>query len=274
VRTFTEDQDIILSTRQGKTIRFPVTDVRVFSGRTSTGVRGINLDDDDTVIGMSALDHVEVDVQTRDDYLHSVNAKRRLTGGDYTDRDEDLTRDQALAARLEEPVFAELMEKEEFIVTVAADGLGKRTSAYEYRISGRGGKGVTCMDLQRGDDARSTVVNAFPVKDTDQLVLVAEAGQIIRVPVADISLIGRTSRGVHVFNVAEEDRVVSVTRLRDEEGADAAEDVDDENVDDGTEGGEEEDAPAASGHEDSNDTADAGMGKGEADDEPEGTPPS
>jgi DNA gyrase subunit A len=227
VRTFTDEHDILLSTGQGKIIRFPVTDVRVFSGRTSIGVRGINLDDGDSVIAMSALDHVEVDVDTRDAYLHSVNAKRRLTGGDYTGRGEELARDQALAARLEEPAFAALAEREEYIVTIAADGLGKRTSAYEYRISGRGGKGITCMDLQRGDN-RVTVVNAFPVKATDQLVLVAEGGQIIRVPVNGISVIGRSSRGVNVFNVGEGDRVVSVTRLRDEEGADVTGDADGE----------------------------------------------
>ncbi|MDX9861995.1 MAG: DNA gyrase subunit A, partial [Rhodospirillales bacterium] len=149
VRTFAEDDDILLSTRQGKTIRFPVTDVRVFSGRTSIGVRGINLDEDDAVIGMSALKHVDIDVQTREDYLQAVHAKRRLSGGDYTGREDDFAHDQLLPARLEEPIFAELVEREEFIVTVAADGLGKRTSAYEYRISGRGGKGVTAMDLQR-----------------------------------------------------------------------------------------------------------------------------
>ncbi|MDX9862182.1 MAG: DNA gyrase C-terminal beta-propeller domain-containing protein, partial [Rhodospirillales bacterium] len=141
--------------------------------------------------------------------------------------------DQLLAARLEEPIFAELVEREEFIVTVAADGLGKRTSAYEYRISGRGGKGVTAMDLQRGQE-RTTVVNVFPVRDSDQLVLVAEGGQIIRVPVNGISVVGRASRGVNVFNVGEGDRVVSVTRLRDE-GAGIEDDEtspaeDDENI--------------------------------------------
>jgi DNA gyrase subunit A len=254
VRTFAEDDDILLSTRQGKTIRFPVTDVRVFSGRTSIGVRGINLDDDDAVIGMSALKHIDIDVQTREDYLQAVHAKRRLAGGDYTGRGDDLARDQALAARLEEPAFHDLAEREEFIVAVAADGLGKRTSAYEYRISGRGGKGVTAMDLQRGE-SRTTVVNVFPVRDTDQLVLVAEGGQIIRVPVNGISVVGRASRGVNVFNVGEGDRVVSVTRLRDE-GA-----------------GIEDDGPPADeeGNDDDNQTG-TETGSGEAGDQPEGTP--
>jgi DNA gyrase subunit A len=253
VRTFADDDDILLSTRQGKTIRFPVADVRVFSGRTSIGVRGINLDDGDEVIGMSALKHIGIDVQTREDYLQAVHAKRRLNGGDYTGRDDDLARDQALAARLEEPAFAELAEHEECIVTITADGLGKRTSAYEYRISGRGGKGVTAMDLQRGE-GRTTVVNVFPVKDTDQLVLVAEGGQIIRVPVKGISVVGRASRGVNVFNVGEGDRVVSVTRLRDE-GA-----------------GIEGDETPADDEAGEDDETGAETGSGEAGDGPEGTP--
>ena len=229
VRTFTEDHDVLLSTRLGKTIRFPISDARVFSSRASTGVRGIRLDEGDAVIGMSALMHVEVDIEQRDDYLHAVHARNRLSSGDYTDRDEDLARDQASAARMDDPVFAEMAEKEEFIVTVSNDGMGKRTSAYEYRISGRGGKGVNSMDLQRDGDS-ATVVNSFPVVQTDQLVLVADSGQIIRVPVEDIRVIGRASRGVTVFNVSDDDRVVSVTRLRDEDDeGDEDEDGEDEN---------------------------------------------
>jgi len=261
VRTFAEDQDVLLSTREGKTIRFPVTDVRVFSGRTSTGVRGIRLEDEDDVIGMSALSHFEVEVQQREEYLQAVHAARRLAGGDYTDRAEDKARDEGLAARLEEPLFAEMVEREEFIVTVAADGLGKRTSAYEYRISGRGGKGITSMDLQRGS-ARTTVVNSFPVVETDQLVLVANGGQIIRVPVDGISIVGRSSRGVTVFNVGDDDHVVSVTRLRD----DAAED-DEEDGDGESPASEGEDGIDGAGDDDSG----ADTGNGPAGDTPEGT---
>ena len=240
VRTFTQDHDVLLSTRMGKTIRFPISDARVFSSRASTGVRGIRLDEGDAVIGMSALTHVEVDIEQRDDYLHAVNARRRLTGGDYTDREEDFARDEASVARLDEAVFAEMAENEEFLVTIADDGLGKRTSAYEYRISRRGGKGVTSMDLQRQGN-RASVVNSFPVVQSDQLVLVADSGQIIRVPVKGISIIGRSSRGVTVFNVNDDDRVVSVTRLRDEDGDDEDLDEDGEEGIDGEEVIEDED---------------------------------
>ncbi|MEE2760013.1 MAG: DNA gyrase subunit A [Pseudomonadota bacterium] len=221
VRIFAEDEDVFLATRDGKCIRFPVTDVRVFAGRSSTGVRGIRLADDDTVIFMAGLRHIQTEVEARDDYLRAVNAKRRLAGGDYTDRDEDLAHDSTLAERLAEPRFHEMMEEEQFILTVTEDGFGKRSSAYDYRISKRGGKGIDSIDLKRGKD-RTQVVATVPVIETDEMVMVSDGGQLIRMPVDGISFTGRTARGVTLFRVGEEERVVSVTRLRDfgEEGED------------------------------------------------------
>ncbi len=240
VRTFTEEDDVLLTTRMGKCIRFPVTDVRVFTGRTSTGVRGIKLEAEDTVISMSALDHIETDVSTREDYLHAVNASRRLIGSDYSERPDDRARDEELAAHLEEPAFAHMAEREQFILTVSADGFGKRSSAYEYRISGRGGKGIACMDLRRDGDSAS-VVNAFPVVDTDQVVMVSNGGHIIRIPVDGISIVGRSSRGVTLFNTGEGEEVVSVTRLRD------MEDDDDNGAEDAGDGAGAEDSGAVEG---------------------------
>ncbi len=216
VRTCSEDDDILLSSRQGKCVRFPVPDVRVFHSRSSTGVRGIRLADGDRVIGMSALKHVKAGVSERDDYLHAVSARRRLAGGDYTGRAEDRLRDEGLAALLDQPAFVEMAEKEEFILTVSEDGFGKRSSAYEYRISKRGGQGIASMDLRRGDGTVN-VVASFPVLDTDQLVMISDGGQIIRMPVEDISFTGRSTRGVTLFRTAAGERVVSVTRLRDVE---------------------------------------------------------
>jgi len=216
VRTCTEDDDVILSTRQGKCIRFAVKDVRVFAGRTSTGVRGIRLAKGDEVISMSGLLHVEAAVSDREEYLQANNAQRRLAGGDYTDRAEDRKRDEALAAKLKEEKFAIMAAEEEFLLTITEDGFGKRSSAYEYRISGRGGKGIGGIDLRRGNKTSSAVAS-FPVLLTDQLVMVTDAGKLIRCPVKDISSVGRTSRGVTLFNTAENERVVSVSRLRDVE---------------------------------------------------------
>jgi DNA gyrase subunit A len=240
VRTCTEDDDVLLSARGGKVIRFPVDAVRVFSSRNSTGVRGMRLGKDDEVIAMSIVRHVKVEVEQRDLYLQSVGAARRLKGGDYTDRDEDKARDEELAARLEDPLFREMAENEEFILTITDDGMGKRTSAYEYRISGRGGQGVTGIELGRGKkEPAAAIVAAFTVEDEDEIIMVSDGGQIIRCPVDQISIVGRSARGVTVFKVADEERLVSISRLRD---------LGDEE-DDGTEG---DGAPASAETEDQN----------------------
>jgi len=241
VRTCTGDDDILLSTRNGKSIRFPVEAARVFTSRASTGVRGVRLADGDEVIGMSALKHVKAEVSERDEYLQAVGAKRRLAGSDYTDKPDERKKDKALAARLEEPQFVAMAENEEFILTVSADGLGKRSSAYEYRTSGRGGQGLIAMNLTRDGD-ESHVVASFTVVDADQLVMVSDGGQLIRMKVEHISFMGRSTRGVSLFKTAQGERVVSVTRLRDvdngeDEGKDA-EDVDpEEESDSEVEGG-------------------------------------
>ncbi len=215
VRTCTEDDDVILSTLKGKCIRFPVTDVRVFSGRTSVGVRGVRLKKGDYVIAMSILRHVILDTETRDSYLQAEHASRRLLSSDYTGRDEDKARDTAHAARMETPEFQALHDGEEFILTVTEDGYGKRSSAFEYRISGRGGQGITAISLDRGDEDAAQVVASFAVTDADQVILVTNGGQIIRTPVDQVSIIGRSARGVRLFNVGDDERVVSVSRVRD-----------------------------------------------------------
>jgi len=216
VRTFTDADDILLFTRRGQCIRFSVSEVRVFTGRTSTGVRGIKLGSDDAVISMSGLRHVEADASRREEYLRAVNARRRLAGSDYTDRDEDRRRDEELAGKLELPEFREMADNEEFLLTVAEDGFGKRTSSFEYRITGRDGSGVAALDLSRAAGT-STAVAAFPLLPNDQIVMVTDAGQLIRCPVGDISINGRTTRGVKLFNTADGERVVSVSRIRDVE---------------------------------------------------------
>ena len=227
VRTCTEDDDILLSARGGKCIRFPVTDVRVFVGRDSKGVRGIRLAKGDEVIAMSGLSHVKVGVEERDEYLAAVNAARRLNGGDYTDRPEDKARDQELAKKLELEEFVLMRAEEEFLLTIAADGFGKRSSAYEYRIAARGGKGITNIDLARGKK-RTRVAAAFSVIDTDQIVMVSDGGQIIRCPIDKVSIVGRSSRGVTLFKTSKGEEVVSVSRLRDVDDGDDGDEFDDE----------------------------------------------
>jgi DNA gyrase subunit A len=231
VRTFAEDDDIVLLTRGGQCIRFPVPDVRVFRGRSSTGVRGVRLAKGDEVISMCGLRHVKADPARREEYLQSFNAKRRLLGGDYSERPEDLERDEALAARLDQPEFREMGESEEYLLTVSEDGFGKRSSSYEYRISGRGGQGVGAIDLTRTGGS-SQVVAAFPLLPSDQIVMITDGGQLIRCTVDTVSIMSRKTRGVRLFNTAQGERVVSVTRIREVDDGDAfgdaAENDDDE----------------------------------------------
>ena len=215
VRTCDENQDILLSTALGKCIRFPVTAIRIFAGRTSTGVRGIRLAKGDSVIGLSVLHHVDVETEERDQFLQAVNAARRLKGSDYQDRNDEKIRDQELVERLKMPNFSAMEEDEELILTISEDGFGKRTSAYEYRIAGRGGQGVATMELGRIGKANSKVVASFSVVDSDQIVMVTDGGQIIRCPVDQISRTGRGARGVTLFSVTENERIVSVSRLRE-----------------------------------------------------------
>ncbi|MEM9684887.1 MAG: DNA gyrase C-terminal beta-propeller domain-containing protein, partial [Pseudomonadota bacterium] len=214
VTACSDDQDVLLATRTGKCIRFPVGDVRVFSGRTSTGVRGIRLADGDEIISMSMLTHAAAETtDQRDDYLRCASAARRLASAEGAGEPAN-PEDEALAARLSDPAFEVMAEQEEFILGVTNDGFGKRTSAYEYRISGRGGSGIATMDLSRGAKVPdATIVGAFPVDPTDELVLVTNGGQIIRTPVSDIRIAGRSTRGVTLFRVDEDEEVVSVSRL-------------------------------------------------------------
>ena len=207
VRICTEENDVLLASRAGMCIRFPVTDVRVFEGRTSTGVRGIRLADDDEVISMSVLGHVDFEVEDRDAYLRIASAQRRTNeNGDENGGDD------ANLPSMDEKKFDDFAQREEFILAVTENGFGKRTSAYEYRITGRGGKGIGNVDVTKRN---GPVVAAFPVDKTDQIMLVTNAGQLIRCPIDDIRIAGRMTQGVTLFRVDDEERVVSVARLRD-----------------------------------------------------------
>jgi DNA gyrase subunit A len=223
VASCSDAQDVLLATRNGKCIRFPVTDVRVFTGRSSVGVRGIRLLGDDKVISMSILNHVELDIAERDAYLSLAGKRRRQNGGESDEAVETpvveaANGDEGESAgtepvEIDEARFAELEALEEFLLSVTSKGFGVRTSAFRFRITGRGGQGVDNMNLGRRGDA---VVAVFPVQQRDEIVLVTDQGQVIRCPVHDIRIAARGTAGVVVFRVsAEEERVVSVATLRD-----------------------------------------------------------
>jgi DNA gyrase subunit A len=217
VQTCSEDDDVLLASAKGKCIRFAVPDVRVFSGRNSVGVRGIKLAKGDQVISMTILRHMDLSVEERDAYLRLAGARRRGENGE----EGEPCAAEDVGVELDEERFAALEAAEQFLLSIADDGLGKRTSAYEYRVTGRGGQGLANMDLTRGrKDADVWVVAAFPVAASDELVLVTDGGQLIRCPVGDIRIAGRSTRGVRVFHVDEEERVVSVARLDEVEAGD------------------------------------------------------
>jgi DNA gyrase subunit A len=224
VLTCSENDDVLLAARGGKSIRFPVSEVRVFSGRTSMGVRGIKLEAGDQVVSMSILRHVEADTAERDAYLRFAAAKRRALGEPVAEApgEEGLNEPGAEPSNLvlsPERVI-ELEAAEEFILTVTENGYGKRTSAYEYRITGRGGQGIANIEIT---ERNGPVVASFPVAHSDQIMLMTDRGQLIRCPVDDIRIAGRKTQGVVVFKVAEGERVVSVTWLSDENGAENGE---------------------------------------------------
>jgi DNA gyrase subunit A len=205
VSTCTEAEDVLLATRRGRCIRFAVTDLRVFSSHSSTGVRGIRLRKDDEVISLSVLHHMYADTAEREAFLRAAAVLRRAG-------DEPAVEG---AEPAEPPArFEELKAEEEFILAVTANGYGKRSSAYEYRITGRGGQGIA--NIERSE-RNGDVVAAFPVADGDQIMLVTDGGQLIRCPVHDIRIAGRKTQGVVLFKVAEGERVASVAHLAEEE---------------------------------------------------------
>jgi DNA gyrase subunit A len=221
VATCTDNDDVLLATRNGKTIRFRVGDVRVFAGRSSVGVRGIRLLGDDLVISMSILRHEEIDREIRSGYLSLARDRRRQMGeesdaavgtngnGDQPPEPEE-DDGEAGEAAISEEQFLDLAAREEFVLSVTEKGFGVRSSAYDYRITGRGGQGINNMDLTKRQDA---VVAVFPIGHNDQIMLVTDGGMVIRVPVHDIRIARRGSAGVVIFKIGEGERVVSVARL-------------------------------------------------------------
>mgnify|MGYP001193109156 CR=1 FL=1 len=211
VATCSEQDDVLLTTAAGQCIRFPVPEVRVFKGRDSTGVRGINLAKDDTVISMAILRHAEASPEERASYL---KMRRAIEGQADEAEGQEGDEEAAEAGALPQERYVEMSEAEQHVLTVSERGFGKRTSSYEYRITGRGGKGIVAM-ATTGRNGR--LVASFPVEHEDQIMLVTDGGQLIRVPVDGIRVVGRATQGVTIFNTGESDKVVSVEHLVGEE---------------------------------------------------------
>ena len=214
VATCTDADDFLLTTRCGKAIRFPVSDVRVFKGRDSTGVRGIKLGKDDAVVSLSLLYHSDATSAESRAYLKQASAARRAESGESEApvEAEDDADDGVEEATLTPERYAALGAREQFVLTMSQTGFGKRSSSYEYRVTGRGGSGIVAIGMGKKNSA---VIASFPVEDSDDLMLISDSGQTIRVAVAGISVQGRAAQGVTIFKVDEGEKVVSVERIAD-----------------------------------------------------------
>ncbi|MCW2273408.1 DNA gyrase subunit A [Rhodoblastus acidophilus] len=215
VQICTEADDVLLTTALGQCIRFPVTDVRVFKGRDSMGVRGISLAEGDRVIALSILLHSDASGEERAAFLKMSRAQ---SGDEEPVETEEAPDDAAISAEQ----FVEMQQREQLILTISDNGFGKRTSSYEYRVTGRGGKGIVAMAV----NARNgELVASMPVEPTDQIMLVTNGGQLIRCPVSGIRIIGRGAQGVIVFNTAADEKVVSVERIGEVENGENGDDT-------------------------------------------------
>jgi DNA gyrase subunit A len=252
------DDDVLLATRSGKCIRFPVSKivtkikdgvetstekgVRVFVGRDSVGVRGIRLAKGDEVISLSLLRHVDATPDERVAYLRIAGARRRAEAGEEggdtgpietadstADSGADSAADSGDAVEMDEARIDELAAAEEFILAATENGFGKRTSAYDYRVTGRGGQGIVNIETS---ERNGNVVATFPISAQDQIMLVTDGGQLIRSPVHDVRIASRRTQGVTLFKVSEGERVVSVAWLPDM-GEDEGDEGDEGNGDDG-----------------------------------------
>jgi len=229
---------VLLTTSLGRCIRFPVDDVRVFAGRDSTGVRGIRVGEGDSVISMAILRAVDASPAERAAYLKHASAMRVASNAEASEEaaepeeatpdDDEEVAEGAVTLSLER--LAELGAAEELVLTVSSEGFGKRTSAYDYRRAGRGGRGLIAHDLSKRG---GRLVASFPVEETDEILLVSDQGQLIRAPVNDVRIASRNTSGVIIFRKAEDEHVVSVERLEggmggDDEGDEAPDEAGEE----------------------------------------------
>ncbi len=210
-----EKDDVLLTTASGQCIRFAVDDVRVFKGRDSMGVRGISLAEGDSVISLAILREFDASSEERSSYLKMRRAMAGEVAEENAGESEAEVEAPSSGASLSPERYAAMSAAEQFILTISENGYGKRTSSFEYRLTGRGGKGIVAMAV----NARNgNLIASFPVEHGDEVMLVTNGGQLIRCPVEGIRIAGRPTQGVIVFNTAEEERVVSVERISEPEG--------------------------------------------------------
>ncbi|MBB6012849.1 DNA gyrase subunit A [Aquamicrobium lusatiense] len=239
VETCTENDDVLVTVASGQCIRFSVSDVRVFAGRNSVGVRGISMAEGDRAISMTIIEHVDASPAERAAYLKRAAVERRLLSGNGDDEEIALTNEEVGEdAQIDDERYEFLKAHEQFVLTVTEFGYGKRSSSYDFRLTNRGGKGIRATDVSKVDEI-GRLVATFPVGNDDQIMLVSDGGTVIRVPVHGIRFASRATKGVTIFNTAEGEKVVSVERIS-EPGSDEDENGDAET--DAVNGGEGSDA--------------------------------
>ena len=207
VKICSENDDIMIATSEGKAIRFNVSDVRVFKGRESSGVRGIKLSKNDQVVSMSILTNVTASSNERLAFTKMSRSDNHTDNVNY-DLSESNNETDELVLSTER--YKELQSSEQWILMITSGGFGKRSSAYEYREASRGGQGVSAANIGRREDK---VIASFPVEEDDQIMLITSTGQAIRCPVSGISKQSRTASGVKVFDTADGEKVVSVAYI-------------------------------------------------------------
>ena len=210
VRPCHEHQHVLLAAKSGKCIRFPVEAVRVFKSRTSDGVRGMRLAEGDEVVSMSILAGNEISIEERAAYLKYAINKRRAHGEEVEAGAPEADEGSVASITLPQERLDELEKAEQFILTVTENGYGKRSSAYEYRITNRGGSGVVNIITSKRNGG---VVQSFPVEEADQIMLMTDKAKLIRTPVHDIRIAGRNTQGVTVFKTASGETVISASHI-------------------------------------------------------------
>jgi len=210
VETCTDDDDLLITTLKGQCIRFRASDVRLFVGRSSTGVRGIRLAQDDRVISSAIIKSMSATTEERAAYLKMSRAVRGDIDSENDENEENV--ENITPAILSDEKYAEMGASEQFVLSISNNGYGKRTSTFEYRVTGRGGKGIIAMVV---NDRNGNIADSFPVDSTNQIILVTNNGKLIRCPVDDIRIASRSTQGVKIFDVDDQEQVVSVERLGD-----------------------------------------------------------
>ncbi len=223
VRPCKASDHILLAAKSGQAVRFPVEGIRVFKSRNSTGVRGMRLKDKDELVSISILHGAESSSEDRDKFLKIPEELRMKIAKDTTAVSKV---NAEIKTALSEEKIITLSQGEEFILTVTRNGFGKRSSAYEYRVTNRGGSGIVNIVTS---ERNGEVAASFPVGENDQILMVTDRGKLIRTNVRDIRIAGRATQGVTILKTAESEQVVSATRIQEVEGASEEENID-ENV--------------------------------------------